>query len=81
LKRVQASNPVRFKLTKKQNKMNTSESSDLAEKEKRKGGEKVETEVPWRVYGAHTLSTWGDNMWWFAGGNYMLELKSDNLRL
>ena len=28
-------------MTKKHNKMNTSESSDLAEKEKRKGGEKV----------------------------------------
>ena len=37
--------------------------------------------TPWRVYGAHSLSTWGDNMWWFAGGCYMLELKSDNLRL
>jgi len=61
--------------------MNTSESPDLAEKEKRKGEGKVETGMPWRVYGAHTLSTWGDNMWWFAGGCYMLELKSDNLRL
>ena len=23
--------------------------------------------VPWSLYAAHTLSTWGDNMWWFAG--------------
>jgi len=61
--------------------MNTSESSDLTEKEKRKGGGKVEDGMPWRVYGAHTLSTWGDNMWWFAGGCYMLELRSDDLRL
>jgi len=37
--------------------------------------------TPWRVYGAHTLSTWGDNMWWFAGGCYMLELRSNDLRL
>jgi len=37
--------------------------------------------MPWRVYGAHTLSTWGDNMWWFAGGCYMLELRSEDLRL
>jgi len=37
--------------------------------------------TPWRVYGAHSLSTWGDNMWWFAGGCYMLELRSNDLRL
>ena len=37
--------------------------------------------MPWRVYGAHSLSTWGDNMWWFAGGCYMLELRSQDLRL
>ena len=42
---------------------------------------KVENGMPWRVYGAHTLSTWGDNMWWFAGGCYMLELRSNDLRL
>merc|ERR1712110_791098 len=34
-----------------------------------------------RVYGAHSLSTWGDNMWWFAGGCYMLELRRESLRL
>ena len=38
-------------------------------------------EVPWRVYAAHTLSTWGDNMWWFAGGVFMLHLQDDDLRL
>lgn len=38
-------------------------------------------EVPWRVYCAHALSTWGDNMWWFAGGCYMLELHKESLRL
>ena len=38
-------------------------------------------EVPWGVYAAHTLSTWGDNMWWFAGGCYMLELHKESLRL
>jgi len=37
--------------------------------------------VPWRVYCAHALSTWGDNMWWFAGGCYMLELHKESLRL
>jgi len=38
-------------------------------------------EVPWRVYAAHTLSTWGDNMWWFAGGVFMLHLQDEDLRL
>merc|ERR1719474_1537203 len=37
--------------------------------------------VPWSLYAAHTLSTWGDNMWWFAGGCYMLELLPSSLRL
>lgn len=36
---------------------------------------------PWRVYAAHCLSTWGDNMWWFAGGVFMLHLQDDDLRL
>jgi len=38
-------------------------------------------EAPWRVYAAHSLSTWGDNMWWFAGGVFMLHLQDDDLRL
>jgi len=38
-------------------------------------------DAPWRVYCAHALSTWGDNMWWFAGGCYMLELHKESLRL
>jgi len=38
-------------------------------------------EAPWRVYAAHSLSTWGDNMWWFAGGGFMLHLQDDDLRL
>ena len=40
-----------------------------------------ENDVPWRVYAAHTLSTWGDNMWWFAGGVFMLHLQDEDLRL
>merc|ERR1712117_574831 len=43
--------------------------------------ERKRGETPWRVYCAHTLSTWGDNMWWFAGGCYMLELYKESLRL
>ena len=41
----------------------------------------AEDEVPWRVYAAHSLSTWGDNMWWFAGGVFMLHLREADLRL
>ena len=41
----------------------------------------VDSAQPWRVYAAHSLSTWGDNMWWFAGGCYMLELRRESLRL
>lgn len=36
---------------------------------------------PWKVYFAHGLSTWGDNMWWFAGGCYMMKLDHLSLRL
>lgn len=36
---------------------------------------------PWKVYFAHGLSTWGDNMWWFAGGCYMMKLDHMSLRL
>jgi len=36
----------------------------------------------WMVYVAHALSTWGDNLWAFAGGVYMMELSaSGDLRL
>ena len=30
--------------------------------------------VPWSLYAAHTLSTWGDNMWWFAGRHLDLKI-------
>ena len=36
---------------------------------------------PWSIYTAHALSTWGDNMWWFAGGCFIMELHKDSLRL
>jgi len=49
--------------------------------ESKKVNDEGDDEVPWRVYAAHCLSTWGDNMWWFAGGVFMLHLQDDNLRL
>merc|ERR1719400_2949244 len=42
------------------------ETEDTEEEVAGMGGKTVE--VPWRIYAAHTLSTWGDNAWWFAGG-------------
>merc|ERR1711881_585712 len=57
-----------------QSKMVEKDTKGISEESKR-------GETPWRVYCAHTLSTWGDNMWWFAGGCYMLELLPSSLRL
>jgi len=51
------------------------------EESKQKNEKNEKNEAPWRVYSAHALSTWGDNMWWFAGGCYMLELHKESLRL
>jgi len=60
---------------------NLTETSVCPDEDKRKRTEVPGDGTPWRVYGAHSLSTWGDNMWWFAGGCYMLELRSNDLRL
>ena len=53
--------------------------ADPPEEQKKEDDQK--TIFPWRVYLAHGLSTWGDNMWWFAGGCFMLELAPGDLRL
>jgi len=42
---------------------------------------KTKRSFPWKIYLAHSLSTWGDNMWWFAGGLYMMKLAPGTLRL
>jgi len=65
--------------TEKDNLENTG-SKTIEEKNGSKGSLK-RSKFPWRVYSAHALSTWGDNMWWFAGGCYMLELHNQSLRL
>ena len=49
--------------------------------EDKKASDDKKDEAPWRVDAAHSLSTWGDNMWWFAGGVFMLHLQDDDLRL
>jgi len=58
---------------------NSEELGKMVEKDTEGAEKRVET--PWRVYSAHALSTWGDNMWWFAGGCYMLEMHKESLRL
>merc|ERR1719167_1535605 len=76
-----ASGPERSKLS--NSKM--SRLDEQKSKERNGNGEEASEEeemgVPWSLYAAHTLSTWGDNMWWFAGGCYMLELLPSSLRL
>jgi len=59
---------------------NSEELDKMAEKNI-EGEDEGSKGTPWRVYSAHALSTWGDNMWWFAGGCYMLELHKEDLRL
>jgi len=55
--------------------------SPTVEEKEGSNGSLKKSVFPWRVYSAHVLSTWGDNMWWFAGGCYMLELHNQSLRL
>ena len=37
--------------------------------------------VPWSLYAARTLSTWGDNMWWFAGAVPVILHHYDDLHI
>jgi len=60
---------------------NMSPGSPAVEEKDGSNGSLKKSVFPWRVYSAHVLSTWGDNMWWFAGGCYMLELHNQSLRL
>ena len=39
------------------------------------------TGVPWKIYLSRALSTWGDLMWDFGGGIFIMKLSSDSLRL
>jgi len=57
------------------------ENDEASKQTSSEDGDVEETDIPWRVYAAHTLSTWGDNMWWFAGGVFMLHLQDEDLRL
>ena len=38
-------------------------------------------DVPWKLYGSRFLSAWGDHLWMFGAGVFMVELDPNNLRL
>ena len=51
-----------------------------------KGQKKIKTfrafhDVPWKLYGSRFLSAWGDHLWMFGAGVFMVELDPNNLRL
>ena len=37
--------------------------------------------IPWKIYISRTLSAWGDRLWAFGAGIFMVELAPENLRL
>ena len=37
--------------------------------------------MPYKMYFSRALSAWGDRMWDFGGGLFMMGLKGDDLRL
>ena len=37
--------------------------------------------LPWKIYVSRALSAWGDRLWSFGAGIFMVELAPDNLRL
>ena len=38
-------------------------------------------DIPWKIYGSRFLSAWGDRLWSFGAGIFMVDLDPDNLRL
>ena len=37
--------------------------------------------IPWKIYISRTLSAWGDRLWSFGAGIFMVDLAPENLRL
>ena len=37
-------------------------------------------DVPWKLYGSRGISSWGDRMWMFAVGLFMIELSPGSLK-
>ena len=40
----------------------------------------VDRKVPWKLYGSRLISSWGDRMWSFAVGLFMIELSPGSLK-
>ena len=39
------------------------------------------SKIPWKLYCSRALSAWGDRLWAFGGGVFMVDLDPENLRL
>lgn len=38
-------------------------------------------DIPWKIYISRALSAWGDRLWSFGAGIFILDLAPENLRL
>ena len=45
------------------------------------GQDKKILKIPWKIYVSRALSAWGDRLWSFGAGIFMVELAPENLRL
>ena len=45
------------------------------------GQAKALRKIPWKIYFSRGLSAWGDRLWSFGAGIFMVELAPENLRL
>ena len=45
------------------------------------GQDKRLLKIPWKIYVSRALSAWGDRLWSFGAGIFMVELAPENLRL
>ena len=48
---------------------------------KSKASEMELRKIPWKIYVSRALSAWGDRLWDFGAGIFMVELAPENLRL
>ena len=62
-------------------KISPSELSSLKSTSSRNKIENDLRRIPWKFYISRALSAWGDRMWFFGGGIFMVELAPENLRL
>ena len=62
-------------------KISPSELSSLKSTSSRNKTENDLRKIPWKFYISRALSAWGDRMWFFGGGIFMVELAPENLRL